>query len=49
MREYTRKNPATYVLTDAEIRGKVSIKKIDNGEILLTFTDKDSKVVVCTP
>ena len=50
VREYNSSNTLTSVLTEAENRGKASIKKrIDNGEILLTFTDKDSRVVICTP
>ena len=43
VREYNSSNTLTSVLTEAENRGKASIKKrIYNGEILLTFTDKDS-------
>ena len=45
--EYIRENDVTSILTHCEQEGRQSIvNRVKAGEIMITFTDKDSKVVV---
>ena len=38
------------MLTDSELEGKASIEeRVKKREILMTYTDKDSRIVICTP
>ena len=48
--EYMSKTVEDSVLNPDEQLGKVSLaKRVNNGEIIITFTDKDGRVVVCKP
>ena len=49
-REYMSKNTYTSVLTvEQQKEKKIIQQRINNGEILITYTDKDSRIAVCTP
>ena len=48
--KYLRNNNHHSVLTSEESDGRASIeKRVKNGEILVTYTDKDGRTVVCPP
>ena len=38
------------ILSESEERGRKSIQnRVKNGEIVISFTDKDTRIVICTP
>ena len=48
--QYLDNTIETTILDKSEQKGKESIlRRVKGGEILITFTDKDGRIVICPP